>query len=121
MDNDSLILHLKAGRVSFLFTGDIQSEAELQLIARRAAPNSTVLKVAHHGSDTSTAGEFLSSVNPQIAVISVGAENRFGHPSPDVLTRLEQQLGADNIYRTYHQGTITFITDGEKLWVSATK
>ncbi len=118
IDNKSLVLHLKAGRVGFLLTGDIRSEAELQLIARRAALNSTVLKVAHHGSDTSTSPEFLSAVNPQMAVISVGAENKFGHPSPEVVTRLEQQLGADNIYRTDRHGTIQFITDGERLWVS---
>jgi len=117
IDNNSLVLHLRASRVSFLLTGDIRSEAELQLIARRAALNSTVLKVAHHGSDTSTTREFLSAVDPQIAVISVGTENKFGHPSPDVMTRLEQQLGADNIYRTDHHGTIQFTTDGERLWV----
>ena len=119
IDNNSLVLHLRAGRVSFLFTGDIRSEAELQLIARRAALNSAVLKVAHHGSDTSTTREFLSAVDPQIAVISVGAENKFGHPNPDVVTRLEQQLGADNIHRTDHHGTIQFTTDGERLWVEA--
>ncbi len=53
-----------------------------------------------------------------MAVISVGAENKFGHPSPEVVTRLEQQLGADNIYRTDRHGTIQFIIDGERLWVS---
>ncbi len=121
IDNNSLVLHLRAGRVSFLLTGDIRSEAELQLIARRATLNSTVLKVAHHGSDTSTTREFLSAVDPQIAVISVGAENKFGHPNPDVVTRLEQKLGADNIYRTDHHGTILFITDGERLWLSTTQ
>ena len=119
IDDNSLVLHLRTGRVSFLFTGDIRSEAELQLIARRAALNSTVLKVAHHGSDTSTTREFLSAVDPQIAVISVGAENKFGHPNPDVVARLEQKLGADNIYRTDHHDTIEFITDGERLWVEA--
>jgi competence protein ComEC len=121
IDNNSLVLHLRAGRVSFLLTGDIRSEAELQLIARRAALNNTVLKVAHHGSDTSTTREFLSAVDPQIAVISVGAENKFGHPNPDVVTKLEQQLGADNIYHTDYHGTIQFTTDGEKLWVEVRK
>lgn len=77
----------------------------------------SVSKVAHHGSDTSTSQEFLSAVDPQIAVLSVGADNKFGHPNPDVVTRLEQQIGADNIYRTDHHGTIQFTTDGEKLWV----
>jgi competence protein ComEC len=56
-------------------------------------------------------------VNPQLAVISVGADNRFGHPTPEVIDRLEEKLGSENIYRTDEQGTIEFITDGERLWV----
>jgi len=56
-------------------------------------------------------------VNPQLAVISVGEDNPFGHPSEEVVDRLEQQLGQENIYRTDEDGTIEFITDGERLWV----
>jgi len=56
-------------------------------------------------------------VDPQLAVISVGAENRFGHPSDEVITRLEERIGSENIYRTDEQGTIELITDGERLWV----
>jgi len=120
-DNNSAVLLLKTGRASFLLTADIRQEAEYNLITRRAACKSTVLKVAHHGSGTSTAQEFLDTVNPQMAVISVGAENKFGHPNPDVIARLEQGLGADNIYRTDQHGTITFTTDGERLWVSTAR
>ncbi len=116
-DNNGVVLCLKTGNVSFILAADIRREAELHLITRRAVLKSTVLKVAHHGSDTSTSQEFLSAVDPQIAVLSVGADNKFGHPNPDVVTRLEQQIGADNIYRTDHHGTIQFTTDGEKLWV----
>jgi competence protein ComEC len=75
-----------------------------------------VLKVAHHGSKTSTTPDFLAAVNPVAAVISVG-ENRYGHPGDEVIERLEETLGAENIYRTDEQGTIEFITDGERLWV----
>jgi len=80
-----------------------------------------VLKIAHHGSDTSTTPEFLAVVNPQIAVISVGADNRFGHPTPEVMERLEDRIGSEKIYRTDKQGTIEFTTDGERLWVKVEK
>ncbi len=103
--------------VSFLLTADIMWQAEFELITRRANLTSTVLKIAHHGSDTSTTPEFLAVVNPQLAVISVGADNRFGHPTPEVMERLIEEVGAENIYRTDEQGTIEFITDGVRLWV----
>ena len=76
-----------------------------------------LLKVAHHGSATSTTADFLAVVNPRLAVISVGEDNSFGHPDIEVMTRLEERLGRENIYRTDEQGTIEFITDGERLWV----
>ena len=78
---------------------------------------STVLKAAHHGSDTSTTSQFLVAVDPEVAVICVGADNTFGHPSPDVMDRLIDTMGENNVYRTDEEGTIEFITDGEKLWV----
>ncbi len=105
------------GNISFLLTADIWQEAEFELINHRAIRQSTVLKVAHHGSDTSTTVEFLAVVNPRLAVISVGEDNRFGHPSAEVMERLTEKLGAENIYRTDEHGTIEFITDGERLWV----
>ena len=81
-----------------------------------------MLKVAHHGSSTSTTAEFLAVANPQIVVISVGEGNLFGHPSGEVVDRLEKKLGSENIYQTYdsetkEHHTIEFITDGERLWV----
>ncbi len=122
IDNNGVVLRISLDKVSFLLTADIMWEGEFELIARRADLNSTVLKVGHHGSDTSTTPEFLSVVNPQLAVISVGADNRFGHPTPEVIDRLEAKLGSENIYRTYdgetnEHHTIEFITDGERLWV----
>jgi len=78
---------------------------------------STVLKVAHHGSNTSSSGDFLKAVNPKLAVISVGADNRFGHPSPQVLERLENLVGKERILRTDEQGTIEVVTDGERVWI----
>ena len=117
IDNNGMVLRVSLGRVSFLLTADIGREAELELITHRADLSNTVLKVGHHGSDTSTTSEFLAVVNPQLAIISVGADNRHGHPSPTVMERLKTKLGSRNIYRTDEQGTIEFITDGERLWV----
>ncbi|GAI31153.1 unnamed protein product, partial [marine sediment metagenome] len=108
---------LNWGRVSFLFTADIRDEAEFELVSQRANLKSTVLKVAHHGSKTSTSSQFLAAVDPEIAVISVGMDNPFGHPSPEVVERLIDRLGEENVYRTDKNGTIEFITDGERLWV----
>ena len=116
IDNNGVVLRLSLGRVSFLLTADIEEEAEFELIEQRAELASTVLKVAHHGSDTSTTPQFLAVVDPKVAIISVG-ENRYGHPSVEVMKRLEQRLGSENIFRTDEQGTIEFITDGERLWV----
>jgi len=110
-DNNGVVLRLSRGDVSFLLTADIGQEAERELIADRAKLRSTVLKVAHHGSDTSTTPEFLAVVNPRLAVISVGANNKFGHP------KLKERLDPQNIYCTSDNNTIEFITDGERLWV----
>ncbi len=116
INNNSVVLHLGLGRVSFLLAADIEWEAEFKLIALPTNLSSTVLKVGHSGSATSTTPEFLAAVSPQVAVISVG-DNPFGHPSGEVVERLIEQVGSENIYRTDEQGTIEFITDGERLWV----
>jgi competence protein ComEC len=113
------VLRLNWGKVSFLFTADIREEVEFALIGQRANLKSTVLKVSHHGSKTSTTSQFLAAVDPEVAVISVGEDNPFGHPSPEVLERLIDRLGEDNVYRTDKDGTIEFTTDGETLWVKA--
>jgi len=119
VDNNGVVLRLSWGEVSFLFTADIRWEGEFELIKQRANLRSTVLKVAHHGSKTSTMPQFLAVVDPQITVISVGANNTFGHPNPEVVERLRERLGEDSIYLTSENGTVEFITDGEKLWVKA--
>jgi len=121
VDNNGVVLRLTWGRVSFLFTADIREEAEFELIRQRANLRSTVLKVAHHGSETSTSQQFLAAVDPEVTVISVGADNPFGHPSPEVMERLIDRLGEDNVYRIDEDGTVEFITDGESLWVSDNK
>ncbi len=114
-NNNSLVMRLVWGRVSFLLTGDIDEEAETAILHadQWRELNSTVLKVAHHGSAGSTSGRFLTAVEPRIAVISVGQNNRFGHPEEDLVTRLDQI----ETYRTDVNGTVSFTTDGERLWV----
>jgi competence protein ComEC len=119
VDNNGAVLKLMWSKIGFLFTADIRAEAELELVQQRANLKSTVLKIAHHGSKTSTTSQFLAAVDPEVAVICVGADNSFGHPSPEVLERLIDRLGGDTVYRTDEDGTIEFITDGETLWVKA--
>jgi len=118
-NNNSLVLRLVWRGVSFLFTGDIDGEAEMAILYtdQWRELNSTALKVAHHGSVGSTSAQFLAAVEPQIAVISVGENNNFGHPDEELVVRLEQV----ETYRTDQNGTISFSTDGERLWVETEK
>ena len=116
-DNASLVLRLIYGEVSFLLTGDVFAAGERAMLASGVNPNSDVLKVPHHGSDTSSTPEFLSAVSPAVAVISVGTENRFGHPDEDIVRRLREFVGEDGLYMTSERGTVEFVTDGETLWV----
>jgi competence protein ComEC len=114
-NNNSVVTRLTYGQVSVLLTGDIEAEVEAQLVgAQRVAPlRSTVLKAAHHGSCSSTTQAFLDAVDPEIAVISVGADNRFGHPCEEVLER----LGDLPTYRTDERGAVEVISDGTQVWV----
>ncbi len=116
-DNSSVVLRLVSGEVSFLFTADIRREAELRLVTRREEIASTVLKVSHHGSDTSTSAEFLAAAAPQLSVISVAADNPYGHPDDRVIRRLSEHIAQPYLFRTDIHGTVEFITDGERLWV----
>lgn len=88
-NDTSVVLELKFENSSFLFTGDISDKVEKQLIEKYGSLESKVLKVAHHGSKTSSSSDFIEIVNPATAVISVG-KNSYGHPAQEVLQRLEQ-------------------------------
>ncbi|MDD5591278.1 MAG: MBL fold metallo-hydrolase [Dehalococcoidales bacterium] len=121
IDNNGIVLRLSMGEISFLLTADTMWEAELELVHSRAKLNSTILKVGHHGSTTSTTPQFLVVVNPSIAVISVGSDNEYGHPADGVIKRLEETIGVGNIYCTIDDGTIEFITDGERMWLKKEK
>jgi competence protein ComEC len=114
-NNNSVVLRLVWGQASFLLTGDLGAEGEQLLLRSGQALSADVLKVGHHGSGGSSTPEFLSAVSPRFAVISVAAENRFGHPDQAVVVRLAQR--GTTILRTDEQGTTEFITDGYGLWV----
>ena len=115
LNDNSLTLRLSYGRRSFLMTGDLEADAERRLVAGGLIEPADVLKVAHHGSRTSTTEGFLAAVRPSLAVISSGAGNRYGHPSPKVLARLR---GTDTqVLRTDRGGGVIITTDGESLEV----
>ena len=115
-DNNGIVLRLSWGEVSFLFAADIYGDGEEDLLGRGEALRSTVLKVPHHGSISSSTRSFLEAVNPKIAVISAGEDNPFGHPDPLVVSRLKEYVEG-KLYLTSRDGTVECITDGRRLWV----
>ncbi|GAG33349.1 unnamed protein product, partial [marine sediment metagenome] len=117
VNNNSVVTRLVMGQVSFLLPGDIEEAAEGMLVASGQELTSTVLKAPHHGGGTSSSEAFLNALSPELVVISVGADNRLGHPSPQVLERLEESVGKEHILRTDENGTIEVVTDGERIWI----
>ena len=112
-NDNSIVLRLVYGDFSLLLTGDIEAETEAALLAGNLLPPTYALKVAHHGSETSTTAAFLARLDPRVAVISAGEDNQFGHPHMLILGR----LGSARIptLRTDQLHTIEFITDGQYL------
>jgi len=114
VNNDSLVLRLQFGRASALLEGDAEAPSEHAMVERALAGNpsarlgpDTLLKVAHHGSRTSTTPELLALVSPRDAVISVGSNNTFGHPRPEIIARLAAAHA--RIFRTDQFGLTTFL------------
>lgn len=116
-NNHSLVFVLVHKSVCMIFTGDVSVKNEREIIEYYTPDflDCDVLKVGHHGSDTSSDPVFVGTVNPSIALISAGRENKFGHPHQSVLDTLEK-VGAE-VYRTDELGTVTVVSDGEKVWV----
>lgn len=111
----SIILRIDYGDTSFLFTGDATKETEKKLLQFHSMLDVDVLKVGHHGSDTSTSTEFISATSPEFALISVGKENSYGHPTDEVLDRL---TSADvRILRSDTNGTVRLVSDGGRVSV----
>ena len=107
----SIVAHLKYDQISFIFTGDIEETEEREIKEADFNINSTILKAGHHGSKTSTTDLFLEAVSPEVAVITVGEDNKFGHPALEVIDRLlENNI---EIYRTDLNGDIVINTDGK--------
>lgn len=112
-NNTSIVLMITYGETKFLFTGDAEREAEQAILNSGADLSATVLKVGHHGSDTSTTYPFLREIMPGYALISVGNGNTYGHPTEDTLSRLRD---ADvKVYRTDMQGDIKCTSDGKTV------
>jgi competence protein ComEC len=107
---------LKHEAVSFMLTGDLESERELALANSQANLKVTVLKLGHHGSKTSSTAPFLEKTNPQIGIVSAGRFNTYRHPHPSVINRVHS-MGI-RIFRTDQQGAIMCKSDGKKLIVS---
>lgn len=112
-NNSSIVLRIVYGKTSFLFTGDAERETEQAILNSGQDLQSTVLKVGHHGSETSTSYVWLREIMPEYAVISVGKGNSYGHPTEEVLSRLRD---ADvKTLRTDMQGDIVCVSDGERV------
>jgi competence protein ComEC len=116
-NDDSLVMRLTDGSQSLLLAGDIERPSERSILEDGQTVGVSFLKVAHHGSKTSTTEAFLAAAHPAFAAISVGRDNSFGHPSPEVIERLKA-AGA-RVYRTDRDGAITAVTDGSSLRVNA--
>ena len=112
-NNTSIVLRIVYGDTSFLFTGDAERVVEQAILNRGTNINSTVLKVGHHGSESSTSYVWLREIMPQYAVISVGKDNSYGHPTEEVLSRLRD--AEVKTFRTDLQGDIICVSDGKNV------
>lgn len=119
-NNSSIVIKVTYGETDLILTGDAESKVE-QIILNEYGDklDAEILKLGHHGSDTSTSDNFLDAVDPDIAVISVGTNNKYGHPSQSILTKLTDKL--ITTYRTDLNGTVTIKTDGTDIEVTTDK
>lgn len=113
LNDQSIIVKVQYGDIRFLFMGDAEWEAEQDLIARGMDISADVLKVGHHGSPTSTSDEFIKAVQPTYAIISVGANNTFGHPAKETLMKLQRKY--ISVFRTDINGTIVCTSNGQTI------
>lgn len=122
VNNNSIVLKISYKNISVLFTGDIEKKAERDIIRRfrnTKILKSDILKVPHHGSNTSSTDEFIKEVSPKVAVIFCGIKNRYGHPHLEVLQRYRKY--GIKIFRTDLDGTIELITDGKIFKINSYK
>lgn len=119
LNNMSVVLKMTFGNTSFLFTGDAEKKVENALLDLDTDLSADVIKIGHHGSSTSTSDKFLKAVSPEIAVISVGEDNRYGHPNYETIERLAKY--GIKTYMTKDDGDIVITSDGNKLSVTCQK
>ena len=110
-NNNSSVIYFTYNHIKFLFMGDAEKEKELDIIDKYNIKDVTFLKVGHHGSDTSSNKDFINIINPKYSLISVGKNNRYGHPNKEVLNNLKNS----KIYRTDKDGSIMFKIKNNKL------
>lgn len=121
VNNESVVGRLTFGNFAMLFTGDAEGPVEKTMAASYGKKlKCQVLKAGHHGSKTSSTAEFLKLVQPESVVMSLGANNQYGHPHEALLNRLQKQ-GVKNIYRTDLNGTITIVSDGSSYSITTEK
>lgn len=121
VNNESVVGRLTFGNFAMLFTGDAEGPVEKDMVASYGKKlKCQVLKAGHHGSKTSSTAEFLKLVQPESVVMSLGANNQYGHPHEALLNRLQKQ-GVKNIYRTDANGTITIVSDGSSYSITTEK
>lgn len=113
LNNWSAVVKVTYKDTAFLFTGDVERLAEYELINSGQSLKADVLKVAHHGSDSSSSGKFLKAVNPSVCVISCGKNNDYGHPHKETLDRLKSV--ETEIYRTDLNQTVVITSDGVEV------
>jgi competence protein ComEC len=115
LNNASIVVRLTFGDISFIFSGDAEKKAENEILLRDYNLSATVLKVGHHGSKTSTSASYLSAISPEVAVISCGKDNTYGHPHEETLKLLKDS--EIDVYRTDTHGTIVIKTDGQNIYI----
>lgn len=115
-NNDSIMLLVRYGEKSFLLTGDIEKQGEAAVLREGINLHSDIVKVAHHGSKTSSIEDFVAATHPTLAVISVGRTSMFGHPNQDVVERW--RASGAKVMTTGQRGTISVVSDGYVLNVS---
>lgn len=117
INNYSIVIKYTFGEHSFLFTGDAEEQSEEEILSNSIGDikslQSDILKIGHHGSNSSTSEEFLNAVNPRYAVISAGKDNKYGHPHKEILDRLTKSN--IEVIRTDEKGTVVFTSDGKDL------
>lgn len=118
VNDDGLVLFIDYNNTELLFTGDLSTESESDMVNNKLVPDVDILKVAHHGSKYATSTNFLKKSTPQYSIISVG-QNNYGHPNGDVLNRLK--TAKSTVYRTDQNGNIVMNTDGNKISFTTSK